>query len=311
MLGARPNSSDRHGLWPNPPPYRRFQRRGRLGLAIAVAAALGAGCLERPSDADAQEPPGSTHAMASQPGRVPATEGDLCEVLGPELCKLAGSLTVRSAKDGRPALLIVYQPERDEKAVPASVATGQPEPDGRAEPASVDTSPAGPGPPEIAYTELRSRGRRVSGDALLALDQELRDAEEEFPLEFRFSYEGAMLVVFGKREHHEAFRRLRRAAEKAIETERSDAMLEMLRRDGAQNGPFWKLAHGHREWNAIQEALEHRDRDGLWHEYGHAEPERRDSPQASSHENALDRLRVMRERIVMHESELRPELAEH
>ncbi len=295
MLGARPNSSDRHGLWPNPPPYRRFQRRGRLGLAIAVAAALGAGCLERPSDADAQEPPGSTHAMASQPGRVPATEGDLCEVLGPELCKLAGSLTVRGAKDGRPALLIVYPPERDEKAVPASV----------------DTSPAGPGPPEIAYTELRSRGRRVSGDALLALDQELRDAEEEFPLEFRFSYEGAMLVVFGKREHHEAFRRLRRAAEKAIETQRSDAMLEMLRRDGAQSGPFWKLAHGHREWNAIHEALEHRDRERLWNEHGHAEPERRDSPQASSRENALDRLRVMRERIVMHESELRPELAEH
>ncbi len=85
----------------------------------------------------------------------------------------------------------------------------------------------------------------------------------------------------------------------------------MLRRDGARNGPFWKLAHGHREWNAIQEALEHRDREGLWHEYGHAEPERRDSPQASSHENALDRLRVMRERIGMQESELRTELAEH
>ena len=293
MLGARPNPSDRSGLWRNPPPFRRFQRRGRFGLAIAVAAALGAGCLERPIDTDAQEPPGSKHSLPSEPGIVPATEGDLCEVLGPELCKLAGSLTVRSAKDGRPALLIVYQPEREE----------------RAEPASVASAPAGPGPPEIAYTELRSRGRRVSGDALLALDQELRDAEEEFPLEFRFSYEGAMLVVFGKREHHEAFRRLRRAAEKAIVTQGSDAMLEMLRRDGARNGPFWKLAHGHREWNAIHEALEHRDRDRLWREHEHAEPVRRDSPQASSHESALDRLRVMRERIGMRESELRPELA--
>ncbi len=310
MLGATPNPSDRRGLWRNPSPFRHFQRRGRLALAIAVAAALGAGCLERPIDSDAPEPPGSKPSLPSEAGIVSASEADLCELLGPELCKLAGSLTVRSAKDGRPVLLIVYQPERDEGAEPASVATTRPEWGETAEPASVATTPAGPGPPEIATRELRSRGRRVSGDALLALDQELRDAEEEFPLEFRFSYEGAMLVVFGKREHHEAFRRLRRAAEKAIETQTPDAMLEMLRRDGARNGPFWKLAHGHREWNAIREALEHRDRDRLWREHEHAEPERRESPQASSHENALDRLRAMRERIGMLESELRPAFAD-
>ena len=294
MPRRRSNTSDRMLPWWYPPLSHRLQRRGRLGLAIALAATLGAGCLERPIDTNAQQPPGSSHPLASKPGIVPASEEDLCAVLGPELCKLAGSLTLRSAGDGRPALLIVYQPQPDETAEPARVAS----------------APAAPRRAEIAHAEPRSRGEHVSGDELLALDQELRDAEQEFPLEFQFSYERATLVVFGKREHHEAFRNLRRAAEKAIETQESDAMLEMLRRDGARNGPFWKLARGHREWNAIHEALEHRDRDRLWREDVHAEPVRSDASHASKHENALDRLRVMRERIGVFESERLPELAD-
>ena len=293
MLGTRPNASDESGLRRNPSPFPRFQRRNRFGLAVAVAAALGAGCLERPIDTGAQKPADSKPPVSSEPEIVPVTEGDLCDLLGPELCKLSGSLTVRKAKDGPPVLLIVYKPEADEKPEPASVAA----------------APAGPDRPEIVYGELRSRGPRVSGDALLALDQKLKDAEEEFPLDFRFSYERATLVVFGKHRHHEAFRRLRRSAEKAIEIQKSDAMLEMLRRDAARNGPFWKLARGHREWKAIHEALEHRDRERLWHEPHPAEPVRRDSREAARHGDALDQLLVMRERIGMHGSDLDPELA--
>ena len=288
MLGASENALDRKGLWANPSSLRRFQRRGRTGLVIAVAA-LSAGCLERPIVADAQEPPGPKHPMPLAAETAPAIEADLCDLLGPDLCTLSESLTVRSLKDGSPALLIVYQPERNETAKPASAAT----------------APPGPGRAEIPYEELRARGRRVTGDALLTLDQELRDAEEEFPLDFRFSYERATLAVFGKHEHHEAFRRLRRAAEKAIETQTSDAMLEMLRRDGERNGPFWKLARGHRPWNAIHEALEHRDRQKLWHDHGHEEPVQPDPPRASSDDSALDRLRLMRERIGMQASEHR------
>ena len=291
-MGARSNTSDRNSLWRISPASRRSRRRGRFGPAIALAAALGTGCLERPIDAGAQVPAGTQPSTSSAAGIGAATDADLCEVLGPELCKLAGSVTLRSAANGRQALLIVYTPER-------------------AEPTSAASAPPGPARAEITHTELRSKRGRVSGDALPALDQELREAEAEFPLEFRFSYERASLAVFGKREHHEAFRLLRRAAEKAIETQDSDAMLEMLGRDGARNGAFWKLARGHGEWNAIHEALEHRDRERLRPVHGHTVLARQDPPQAPSLENALARLRVMRERMGRPESERHPELADH
>ncbi len=146
------------------------------------------------------------------------------------------------------------------------------------------------------------------------MDELLRAAESEFPLEFRFSYERAKVAVFGRHEHHEAFGRLSRAAEKAIATGRSGAMLEMLRSDGAQSGPFWKLARGHSEWHQIHAALEHGDREALWHEHDetetairavpetHAETEALDAPRTAVLADELDRLRLVRARMGREES---------
>lgn len=150
---------------------------------------------------------------------------------------------------------------------------------------------------EAVYARLLGERRRASGEALLVLDEELKVAEEEYPLDFRFSYERAKLVVFGRRDHHEAFRCLRRAAEKAIATGRVDSMLEMLRTDGTSTGRFWRLSRGHSEWKKILVALEHRDRDELWHEHHVAAAAPTAAPAASSPRAALDRLLVVRSRV--------------
>lgn len=180
-----------------------------------------------------------------------------------------------------------------------------------------------PGPVEVAlfppsssrsehlYLELREKARKTSAEPVVAVDEQLRAAESEFPLEFRFSYERAKLAVFGRHDHHEAFGRLRRAAEKAIKTGRSEWMLAMLRSDGVQNGPFWKLARGHPEWHQILAALENGNTETLWNEH-HDETEIavREAPEPPSEAQALDgslthpleRLRHVRARLGLGES---------
>jgi hypothetical protein len=150
---------------------------------------------------------------------------------------------------------------------------------------------------KTVYERLLEERRHASGDALLALDARLKAAEAEYPLDFRFSYERAELAVFGRYDHHEAFARLRRAAEKAIESGGSDSMLEMLQTDGGRNGPFWKLARGHSEWKQLHQALEHRDRGELWHEHTPETPVHTASPAASKPPEAVDRLRAVRSRL--------------
>ncbi len=181
-------------------------------------------------------------------------------------------------------------------------------------PASAVAAPPDSSRSEALYHQLLEKARVTSGGTVVALDERLRAAESEFPPEFRFSYQRARLVVFGRNEHHEAFGRLRRAAEKAIETGRSEAMLDMLRSDRAQSGPFWKLARGHSEWHQIVAALEHGDREALWHEHHETEtairvvPETRgeteslDASRTAVLPDGLDRLRLVRARIGRRES---------
>ena len=114
------------------------------------------------------------------------------------------------------------------------------------------------------YADLMAEVQNAAGADLLAVDGRLEAAEREFPSDYRFTYERATLAVFGRAEHHEAFYHLRKAADKAIGTERTREMLDRLERDGGAKGPLRKLAVGHHEWSALREALENRDRDRLW-----------------------------------------------
>ena len=117
------------------------------------------------------------------------------------------------------------------------------------------------------YARIKSQARTAVGAELLGADRRLESAEREFPSDYRFSYERAALAVYGRANHHEAFSHLRRAAEKAIATQRSDDMLHRLETDARPGGPLRRLALGHDEWSALTEALEHSDPDRLWREH--------------------------------------------
>ena len=170
--------------------------------------------------------------------------------------------------------------------------------------AEISSAAPGSGQAEAVYGRLLEQGRYASGDALLAFDERLKAAEAEYPLDFRFSYERARLVVFGRHDHHEAFARLRLAAEKAIQTGRTETMLEMLRSDATRDGPFWRLSRGHSEWEQTHDALEHRDRDDLWHEHIAETAVRTAPPPVSNAQRVVDRLWVARSRLSARPSEL-------
>ncbi len=141
-------------------------------------------------------------------------------------------------------------------------------------------APAGLGLPAVGadagaeYRRLAAAAQNASGAELLTVDRRLEAAERGLPSDYRFTYERARLAVYGRAEHHEAFYHLRRAAEKAIATERAPEMLDRLEEDGRPNGPLRRLAVGHVEWTLLHEALEYGDRHRLWHERGsrHAAP---------------------------------------
>ena len=135
------------------------------------------------------------------------------------------------------------------------------------------------------YNALAAEAQSAAGADLLEVDRRLEAAEREFPSDYRFTYERATLAVFGRAEHHEAFYHLRRAAEKAISTERASEMLDRLEQDGGPKGPLRRVAVGHDEWSLLHEALENQDRDRLW--YAHAS--HRPAP-TTTRERALSRL---------------------
>jgi hypothetical protein len=95
-----------------------------------------------------------------------------------------------------------------------------------------------------------------TGNQLAQLLNKLQGLESEYPIDFCFSYERAKLVVFGKAEHHEAFEVLFVAAEKAKKGGQATAMLDKLKKDGEEGGPFHRLTHGHPEWNKLLSLLD-------------------------------------------------------
>ena len=115
------------------------------------------------------------------------------------------------------------------------------------------------------YHDRAAEVQIAAGADPLALDRNLEAAEREFPSDYSFTYERATLAVYGRAGHHEAFHHLRRAADKAIETGRAREMLDRLEQDGEAKGRLRRLAVGHDEWSVLQQALEKRDRDRLWH----------------------------------------------
>ena len=115
-----------------------------------------------------------------------------------------------------------------------------------------------------ANDELKQlRERRINaqpseaGQIIAALEA----AEKKYPNDYRFPYERAKLSIKGTVSHHEAFNPLFRAAEKAIDNGKAEEMLNSLTAD--KDGDFYKLSRGHHEWQALEEALQNKDKAAL------------------------------------------------
>ena len=109
----------------------------------------------------------------------------------------------------------------------------------------------------------RLKQQRITASATdkSAIIAALEEAEKKYPHDYRFPYERAKLSIKGVTSHHEAFAALATAAEKAIDNGKAQEMLDNLLAD--KDGDFWRPSHGHLEWHALLEALEHKDKTEL------------------------------------------------
>ena len=124
-----------------------------------------------------------------------------------------------------------------------------------------------PSPDEVYATlieNLYQRENRPEANALTY--RQWREAEMQFPHDYRFTVQRAKLAIYGRQTHHEAFNLLNIAAEKAIRNGRADDLLRQLKDE--ERSTFVKLAMGHAEWHHLIEALERED-EGELHPEGH------------------------------------------
>jgi hypothetical protein len=131
-------------------------------------------------------------------------------------------------------------------------------------PASVSSTPVVEGPKQTNAREddlqkLRDQRMRAAASDRTLILRAFAKTEKQYPDDYRFPYERAKFAINGRdnASHEEAFNALSAAAEKAILADKSNEMLEGLEAD--KTGDFHKLAHGHREWKQVVQALKSKD----------------------------------------------------
>ncbi|SRR6266404_260279 len=117
-------------------------------------------------------------------------------------------------------------------------------------------------PADNASKELSKRVATASHDERQPLAEALALAESNFPTDYRFPFEHAKLVVAGN-VHHHAFGLLFTAAQRAIESGKSDLMLADVLKE--KDGAFYRCARGHAEWKTLEDSLRNKDKDVLQH----------------------------------------------
>ncbi len=158
----------------------------------------------------------------------------------------------------------------------ASVTQSPPQTDSQVAPAAVDSSSSAPaassataptarittrGGAEEEWKRLREKRIGAKPTDTNEIVAAFEDAEKKYPRDYRFSYERAKLSIKGITSHHEAFGALALAAEKAIDNGKAQEMLDSLMAD--KDGDFYKLSHGHREWETLIQALKIKDKAAL------------------------------------------------
>ena len=116
-------------------------------------------------------------------------------------------------------------------------------------------------PADEEWKRLREKRISAKPSESSAVIASLDDAEKKYPRDYRFPYERAKLSIKGIISHHEAFDPLARAAEKAIDNDKAQEMLNSLTAD--KDGDFYKLSRGHREWQTLAQALTNKDKKAL------------------------------------------------
>lgn len=138
-----------------------------------------------------------------------------------------------------------------------------------ADSSSSSTSAAKPGserslvssPADLEWKRLREQRIGAKPSESSAVVSALAEAEKKYPGDYRFPYERAKLSIKGITSHHEAFGALVLAADKAIDNGKAQEMLDGLTAD--QDGDFYKLSRGHREWQTLAQALTNKDKRAL------------------------------------------------
>ena len=157
-----------------------------------------------------------------------------------------------------------------------SVAQPPAQADSSSAPAAADSSSSAPlttsapktaerittnGGPEEEWKRLREKRIAAKPSETKEIIAAFEDAEKKYPNDYRFPYERAKLSIKGITTHHEAFGALSAAAQKAIDNGKSQEMLDSSTAD--KDGDFYKLSHGHHEWQALMQALSNKDKRGL------------------------------------------------
>ena len=126
---------------------------------------------------------------------------------------------------------------------------------------SSPSTPPSPRPPnaEQVLEEILQKFSSAP-DSQQALDDALREAQEKFPTDYRFTYERIRLhVPDDEYHHHKAFLLLKDAATRAIKNGQAPRMLERMNNDLNLDNKIKKLSIGHQEWRQGIEALEQED----------------------------------------------------
>lgn len=113
--------------------------------------------------------------------------------------------------------------------------------------------------PEDELKKLREKLEAAKGSERSKIFQAFAKVEKQYPRDYRFPYERAKLAVKGSRPSSRtaAFKALKAAAEKAINTGKANEMLNGLESD--KSGDFSELSQGRYEWSRLVAALKRKD----------------------------------------------------
>jgi hypothetical protein len=126
----------------------------------------------------------------------------------------------------------------------------------RSAPAETTTTQQVAAGPEDELKQLQEKRISAKPSERPKIFQALTKIEQQYPRDYRFSYERAKLAMKGS--HSEAaFKALKTAAEKAITTGKANEMLSGLEED--KSGDFSKIAQGRFEWSRLVAALKRKD----------------------------------------------------